>query len=50
MKEMEAKGVKFFTPPNTISEGPLAGWKWAYFKDPDGITLELVERGPPYCK
>jgi lactoylglutathione lyase len=50
MKEMEAKGVKFFTPANTISEGALAGWKWAYFKDPDGITMELVECGPPYCQ
>ena len=21
----------------------LAGWRWVYFTDPDGITLELVE-------
>ena len=21
----------------------LAGWRWVYFRDPDGILLELVE-------
>jgi catechol 2,3-dioxygenase-like lactoylglutathione lyase family enzyme len=50
VKDMEAKGVKFLTPPNSINEGPLAGWKWCYFKDPDGISMELVECGPPYCQ
>jgi catechol 2,3-dioxygenase-like lactoylglutathione lyase family enzyme len=38
-----AKGVHFMSPPNAIDEGVLAGWRWAYFTDPDGITLELVE-------
>ena len=23
--------------------GPLAGWRWVYFSDPDGLALELVE-------
>jgi catechol 2,3-dioxygenase-like lactoylglutathione lyase family enzyme len=41
--ELTAKGVHFFSPPNAIDEGVLAGWRWAYFTDPDGITLELVE-------
>jgi len=41
--ELEAKGVKFLSPLNVEKEGPLAGLKWVYFKDPDGITLELVE-------
>ena len=41
--ELEAKGVRFFSRPNHIDEGVLAGWRWAYFTDPDGITLELVE-------
>ena len=27
----------------TIVDGPLAGWKWIYFKDPDGTNLELIE-------
>ena len=25
------------------AEGPLKGWKWIYFKDPDGTNLELIE-------
>jgi catechol 2,3-dioxygenase-like lactoylglutathione lyase family enzyme len=41
--ELCAKGVRFLSPPNPIDEGVLAGWRWAYFTDPDGITLELVE-------
>jgi extradiol dioxygenase family protein len=42
-EELTAKGVHFFSSPNAIDEGVLAGWRWAYFTDPDGITLELVE-------
>ena len=42
-EELTAKGVHFFSRPNSIDEGVLAGWRWAYFTDPDGITLELVE-------
>jgi catechol 2,3-dioxygenase-like lactoylglutathione lyase family enzyme len=41
--DLRAKGVEFMSPPQAIDEGILAGWRWAYFKDPDGITLELVE-------
>src|SRR5215212_1871471 len=41
--ELRAKGVEFLSPPQAIDEGILAGWRWAYFHDPDGITLELVE-------
>jgi catechol 2,3-dioxygenase-like lactoylglutathione lyase family enzyme len=41
--DLSAKGVHFLSPPNPIDEGVLAGWRWAYFTDPDGITLELVE-------
>lgn len=40
---LEAKGVTFFSDVNVVDEGPLAGWRWAYFADPDGISLELVE-------
>jgi hypothetical protein len=35
--------VRFIAAPEAIDEGVLAGWRWAYFTDPDGITLELVE-------
>jgi catechol 2,3-dioxygenase-like lactoylglutathione lyase family enzyme len=41
--ELRAKGVRFLSEPQAIDAGVLAGWRWAYFTDPDGITLELVE-------
>ncbi|WP_349902255.1 VOC family protein [Parafrigoribacterium humi] len=41
--ELEGKGVKFLSDINIVDEGVLAGWRWVYLKDPDGITLEFVE-------
>ena len=41
--ELEEKGVKFYSDVNVVDEGPLAGWRWCYFSDPDGMALELVE-------
>lgn len=41
--ELEAKGVKFYSDINVVDEGPLSGWRWCYFSDPDGLALELVE-------
>jgi catechol 2,3-dioxygenase-like lactoylglutathione lyase family enzyme len=41
--ELESKGVVFYTDVNVVDEGPLAGWRWCYFSDPDGLALELVE-------
>ena len=43
MRALEAKGIQFYSPVNVVDEGLLAGWRWVYFSDPDGITLELVE-------
>jgi catechol 2,3-dioxygenase-like lactoylglutathione lyase family enzyme len=40
---LRERGVRFHSPPQAIDEGVLAGWRWAYFTDPDGITLELIE-------
>jgi glyoxylase I family protein len=40
---LEAKGVVFYSDVNVVDEGPLAGWRWVYFPDPDGLALELVE-------
>lgn len=42
-QDLKGKGVEFFAPPQHIDEGPLAGCSWAYFKDPNGVTLELWE-------
>ena len=41
--ELEAQGVTFYSDVNVVDEGPLAGWRWCYFSDPDGLALELVE-------
>ena len=41
--ELEAKGIDFFSEVNVVDDGPLAGWSWVYFADPDGYPLELVE-------
>jgi hypothetical protein len=42
-RELELKGVEFYSDVNVVDEGPLAGWRWCYFSDPDGLALELVE-------
>jgi catechol 2,3-dioxygenase-like lactoylglutathione lyase family enzyme len=42
-ERLAARGVVFNSGINVIDEGPLAGWRWVYFRDPDGHTIELVE-------
>lgn len=41
--ELEAQGVRFYSDVTVVDDGPLAGWRWVYLSDPDGLTLELVE-------
>jgi len=41
--ELRAKGVEFLAPPLHIDDGPLAGGSFVYFKDPNGVTLELSQ-------
>ena len=41
--DLRGKGVDFLAPPLLIEDGPLKGCSFAYFKDPDGVTLELFE-------
>ena len=36
-EELTAEGVEFLSEPNTDRYGE----KWVYFRDPDGITVEL---------
>jgi catechol 2,3-dioxygenase-like lactoylglutathione lyase family enzyme len=43
VRELKDKGVEFLGDVTAVDEGVLAGWRWVYFRDPDGITLELVE-------
>jgi catechol 2,3-dioxygenase-like lactoylglutathione lyase family enzyme len=40
---LEAHGVQLVSNLNVLDDGALAGWRWVYFRDPDGHTLELVE-------
>ncbi|MCL5961650.1 MAG: VOC family protein [Chloroflexi bacterium] len=39
------KGARFFNPPQTLSGGRLEGYRCAYFSDPDGVTVEIIQ--PP---
>jgi catechol 2,3-dioxygenase-like lactoylglutathione lyase family enzyme len=41
--DLRTKGIEFLAPPFHIEDGPLAGCSFVYFKDPDGVTLELFE-------
>ena len=43
-KKIEAAGVEFHSPINTYMEEGKGEMKWCYFRDPDGIVLELVEQ------
>ncbi len=38
-----AHGVRFTSPPATIPAGPMKGWRWTYFFDPDGVSLEIIQ-------
>jgi len=41
---LKKKGVMFNAPPLLILEGGKKGQIWTYFRDPDGYTLELVQK------
>ena len=41
--DLQRQGVSFYSDVNVVDSGPLAGWRWVYFSDPDGLALELVE-------
>jgi catechol 2,3-dioxygenase-like lactoylglutathione lyase family enzyme len=40
---LRARGVRFLSEIQVVESGPLAGWRWVYFTDPDGITLEIIQ-------
>ena len=42
--DLRGKGVEFLSPPLPIEDGQLAGFSFVYFKDPNGVTLELWGR------
>jgi catechol 2,3-dioxygenase-like lactoylglutathione lyase family enzyme len=45
-RELTAKGVRFVSEPALITAGVNRGAQAAYFRDPDGFTLELFQTGP----
>lgn len=48
--ELSAAGVAFMSAPNPIEDGVFAGGYWVYFKDPDGISVELLQPGPDFTR
>jgi catechol 2,3-dioxygenase-like lactoylglutathione lyase family enzyme len=44
-RRLQAAGVEFHTGPRTVSDPDRPVWRWCYFRDPDGICVELVESG-----
>jgi len=42
-ESLRAQGVEFLAPPLNIHDGPLEGCAFVYFKDPNGVTLELFQ-------
>jgi len=43
VEKLKQHGVEFLYEPLTIRGGYYRGVKWVYFKDPDGIIVELME-------
>jgi catechol 2,3-dioxygenase-like lactoylglutathione lyase family enzyme len=43
-KALEDAGVEFHSQIQSFKEGGKDEWRWCYFRDPDGIILELVEQ------
>ncbi|HJA12287.1 MAG TPA: VOC family protein [Candidatus Mediterraneibacter merdipullorum] len=47
--DLKSKGIQFCSDTfEEIKDGPIAGMKWIYFKDPDGTNLELIEEPAEY--
>ena len=44
--ELIERGAVFNGPPVTLTDGDLAGSRWAYLRDPDGIQLEIWQYPP----
>ena len=42
VERLRAQGIEFLEGPNTVTEGPLAGFNWIYFNAPWGQSLEIA--------
>ena len=45
-EQLVAANCQFISPPVYLDEGPNTGGWALYMKDPDGIPIELFQRGP----
>jgi len=43
VEQLEKYDIEFLHEPLVIKGGYFKGTKWVYFKDPDGIIVELME-------
>ena len=41
-ERLRAQGIDLLEGPNTVEEGPLAGFNWIYFTAPWGQSLEIA--------
>ena len=41
-ERLRAQGIDLLEGPNTVTEGPLAGFSWVYFNAPWGQSLEIA--------
>ena len=41
-EKLKAQGIDLLEGPNTVTEGPLAGFSWIYFNSPWGQMLEIA--------
>ncbi len=41
-QRLKDHGIEFLEGPNTVEEGPLAGFSWIYFRTPWGQMLEIA--------
>jgi catechol 2,3-dioxygenase-like lactoylglutathione lyase family enzyme len=44
--ELMRRGAQFLSDPFPIVGGPLDGCSFVYFRDPDGLCLEILQRAP----
>lgn len=50
-EELRAKGIMFARPPIPLPDGPPpGGCTFAYFKDPDGLQLEIFSLGRAHVR
>lgn len=47
-ESLRAEGIEFYAAPEPINEGAFEGGYWVYFRDPDGISVELIQPGPAF--